>query len=170
MKVVCETERLVLREFAEEDAQFAFELNSDPDVMRYTGDQAFKSLEEARIFLQNYTDYKRNGYGRWLVQLRSNCEPIGWCGLKLHEDGTVDLGYRFKKEFWGKGYATEAARSCLIYGFKALNIKEIVARILPQNEASIALALRLNMKFWKTGECEGWNDTHYYRIGSNKVS
>jgi RimJ/RimL family protein N-acetyltransferase len=65
-------------------------------------------------------------------------EFLGWCGLKyLFETNEVDLGYRFMKKFWGKGYATEAALACIEYGFATLNLHQIVGRALPGNLASI---------------------------------
>ncbi len=159
---------MILREFQESDAPAAFLLNNDPEVLKYTGDKPFIDEDEARLFLRNYADYSRNGFGRWAVILRNDHTFLGWCGLKLHEDGMVDLGYRFIQEFWGNGYATEASFACLDYGFKHLNISEIVSRILPENKSSIRLAQRLGMTFWKTDKCDDWEEASFYRI-TNKA-
>lgn len=164
VKIICTTRRLILREFEESDASSAFNLNKNPEVLQYTGDEPFVDEEDARLFLRNYGEYTRNGFGRWAVILRDNNTFLGWCGLKLHEDGMVDLGYRFMQEFWGNGYATEASFACLEYGFKQLHISEIISRILPENKPSIRLAQRLGMTFWKTGKCDDWEDANYFRI------
>lgn len=168
MKHILETDRLVLREFSLSDAEGMYALNLDPDVIRYTGDPAFKSIADARVFLGNYSDYKRNGYGRWSVILKESGEFVGWCGLKYHEDDFVDIGFRFFKDQWGKGYATEAALATLNYGFQTLKLNEIIGRTASENTASIKVLEKLNMQFWKRGSCHGIENTLYYRI--NKES
>jgi [ribosomal protein S5]-alanine N-acetyltransferase len=149
MDVVFGTDRLLLRRFVEDDAPLLYELNLDPDVIRYTHDpmtnveHAKKVLKE--VILPQYVLY---GHGRWAVHLRSNLEFIGWCGLKyLSETNEVDLGYRFMKKFWGNGYATEAALACIEYGFTRLNLQRIVGRALPGNLASIKVLEKCAMKY-----------------------
>jgi ribosomal-protein-alanine N-acetyltransferase len=94
---------------------------------------AEKVLDE--VILPQYTLYN---HGRWAVHQKSNLEFIGWCGLKCRpERNEIDLGYRFMKKFWGKGYATEAAFACIQYGFNRLNLQQIIGRALPGNVASI---------------------------------
>ena len=125
MNVVIETDRLLLRRFTEDDAPLLYELNLDPEVIRYTHDP-MTDVEHARkvlneVILPQYVLYN---HGRWAVHLRSNLEFTGWCGLKyLSETNEVDLGYRFMKKFWGNGYATEAALACIEYGFTTLNLR-----------------------------------------------
>ena len=82
MKNVIETERLYLREFDISDSASFFELNLNPNVIKYTGNSAFKDVEEAKKFLENYSDYQTNGFGRWAVIYKSTQEFLGWCGLK----------------------------------------------------------------------------------------
>lgn len=67
MKTILETNRLLLREFDISDAENFYELNLNPNVIKYTGNSAFKDINEAKIFLENYSDHQRNGYGRWSV-------------------------------------------------------------------------------------------------------
>ena len=69
MRFIIETERLFLREFNIEDSQKLFELNSNPNVIKYTWDSSFKNEQEAQSFLENYNDFKENGYGRWVNKL-----------------------------------------------------------------------------------------------------
>lgn len=165
LKKILQTNRLILREFdPEKDAKNAYALNLDPDVIKYTGDPPFESVEAARAFLEAYTDYKVNGFGRWAVEDISKGQFLGWCGLKLHPDGMVDLGYRFMKAHWGKGFATESALACLAYGFEHLALEEIIGRTARENPASIKVLEKCGMHFWKEDACNGIEDSIYYRI------
>lgn len=148
MKIILETERLYLREFIDTDGFHFYQLNNDEDVVKYTGNKPFKSLEEATNFIKNYSDYKQNGYGRWAVCLKETNEFLGWCGLK-YENNEIDLGFRFYKKYWSLGYATESASACVSYGFSKLNLKEIIGRAYIENVASIKVLKKCNFKFKK---------------------
>ncbi len=163
-----ETSRLFLREFKISDAKKIWELNSDEEVLKYTGDKPFDSVKSAEKFILEYQDYKKNGFGRWAVIDKSKNEFIGWCGLKLNEKNLIDIGFRFFKQQWNKGYATEAAQACLNYGFDSLNIKEIVGRADKENKSSIRVLEKLNMTFWKIDSCEGFDNAVYYKIKNNE--
>lgn len=153
---VVTTPRLLLRELTPADADFAYELNNDPEVLQYTGDEPFDSVEAARNFLENYSDYKRNSFGRWGVVLKETGTLIGWCGLKRDsETGEVDIGYRFFKKDWDKGYATEAASACLDKGFSVFRIDRIVGRARKDNAASIRVLEKLGMHFVEDFEEDG---------------
>ncbi len=142
-----ETERLALREMHLSDARVMLALNADPEVVMYTGDKPFNSLEETKTFFRERINaYDEMGYGRWIVVLKETGETLGWCGLKL-EDNETDLGYRFFKRNWNKGYATEAAEACLHYGFHKLGLKRIVARAMKLNVGSIRVLEKCGMKF-----------------------
>ena len=149
MDIVIETDRLLVRKFTEDDAPLLYDLNLDPEVIRYTHDP-LTDVEEARKVLEEVIlpQYILYDHGRWAVHLRSGSEFIGWCGLKnLTETNEVDLGYRFKKNFWGNGYAAEAARACIKYGFATLNLHRIVGRALPANLASIKVLEKCGMEY-----------------------
>ncbi len=163
-KSIIETPRLILREFTLDDAYKIWELNSDQEVIKYTGDPPFESVEKAREFLLNYKDYKKNGCGRWAVITKSSDSFIGWCGLKLNEQNLIDIGFRFFRREWNKGYATEAAYACLEYGFMDLNLKEIIGRVATENISSIKVLEKLSMVFWKRDSCKGIDNSLYYRI------
>src|SRR5207253_432005 len=105
-----ETDRLLLRTFSENDAELLYKLNLDPEVTRYTMDP-ITSLGHAKGILETtiLPQYVLYNYGRWAVHVKPDHEFIGWCGLKYRPDkNEIDLGYRFMKEFWGQGYATES--------------------------------------------------------------
>lgn len=157
-----QTERLLLREMTPDDAPFAFDLNSDPEVLKYTGDEPFDSIEEARRFLENYSDYQRNGFGRWGVQRKDTGELIGWCGLKRdRETNEVDLGFRFFRKDWNKGYASEAAFACMEAGFRQFGIDKIVGRARKENTYSIRILEKIGMHFVNHFEEDGDNWTLY---------
>ena len=154
-----ETERLILREMVVGDATDMFEMDADPQVYQYTGDFIPKIVEDTRERIRNYPDYKKYGYGRWTTLLKETNEIIGWCGLKyIDEIDEVDIGYRWKPKFWGNGYATEASKACLEFGFKQLGVEQIVGQLYEENKASIRVLEKIGMTFWKemSDEKESW--------------
>jgi len=149
MNVVIETERLLLRTFTEEDAALIYDLNLDPDVIRYTGDP-IRDTGHALEVLQHtiLPQYALYNHGRWAVHIKSGLEFIGWCGLKNRpERNEIDLGYRFLKNAWGKGYATESAHACIKYGFEKLGLRRIVGRAMPENIGSLRVLEKCGMTF-----------------------
>jgi RimJ/RimL family protein N-acetyltransferase len=139
--------RLNLRELNLKDAFWFYELNRDPEVMQFTGDKAFNSINETEAFLNIYTKcYARDGMGRWAISLKFNNEIIGWCGLKLHPNGEVDLGFRLFRKHWNKGYASEAAKACIAYGFETIGLKRIIANHQDGNSASKRIIEKLGFK------------------------
>lgn len=151
-----ETTRLILREMTPEDAQGAYDLNSDPEVIQYTGDKSFETVEEARIFLTNYDHYRKYGFGRWAVIRKEDNAFLGWCGLKYTpEKDEYDIGFRFFKKYWNKGYATEAATACLEKGFNEFNMQVIVGRAMKDNTASIHVLQKIGLRYWKDDGCGG---------------
>lgn len=144
-----ETSRLFIRPAVLEDAYNLFALNSDPEVVRYTGDASFTSMMDAQIIVKErmIAQFDKYKMSRFMVFLKDGTF-IGWCGLKYFS-GTneVDLGYRFLKKFWGMGYATEASRACLKYGFETLNLPKIIAKAMPDNTGSIKVMQKLGMTF-----------------------
>ncbi len=149
MNIVIETERLLLRTFTEDDGQLIYELNKDPDVTLYTGDPV-RDIDHAREVLEKsiLPQYSLYNHGRWAVHVKPDLTFIGWCGLKTRpERNETDLGYRFLKPAWGKGFATEAAFACLKYGFDKLNLPRIVGRAMPQNIASLKVLEKCGMKY-----------------------
>lgn len=148
MKKIIETNRLYLRELSVADTENFYLLNADEEVIKYTGDKAFDSINEAKSFLENYNPYQEYGYGRWAVIDKSNEEFLGWCGLKYSSEvDEVDIGFRFFKKHWNKGFATESAKACLDYGFEKLNLKTIVGRAMEANTASIKVLEKIGMTF-----------------------
>jgi ribosomal-protein-alanine N-acetyltransferase len=152
MKIHIETERLIMRDLTEQDTQGMFELDSEPEVHTYLGNNPIKTLNEAEkniAFIKE--QYEKNGIGRWAVIEKKTGDFIGWSGFKLITDVVnnrtqfYDLGYRFIKKAWGKGYATETAIASLDFGFNQLNQKEICAIADIENLASNRILQKIGM-------------------------
>lgn len=159
-----ETPRLILRELTVNDANSFYQLNLNPEVIKYTGDPPFTSVEESKEFLLDYKEYQNHGFGRWAVITKENNQFIGWCGLKYHKEGYVDLGFRFFQDKWGKGYATESAKACINYAQSSLNLPELIGRVMPSNIASVRVLEKLGFTFFKTGACNGVENALYYKL------
>lgn len=145
-----ETERLILRPHTMDDVEPAYQMNLDEEVSRFTGDGGVQSREEIhrRIKEDVLGDYAKYGFGRFAVILKSENKFIGFSGLKYLPDlDEVDLGYRLMRAYWGKGYATESAKTSLEFGFHELQLSKIIALALPENTASIRIMEKLGFTF-----------------------
>jgi RimJ/RimL family protein N-acetyltransferase len=140
------TPRLMLRMTSRSDAAYFFQLNSDPEVLRYTGDLPFESVDAAAAFLESYDQYPKYRVGRLAVLWRDSNELLGWCGLKYHPDtGETDIGYRLMRSCWGKGIATEAAEAAIQDGVARLGLKRVIANVHVHNAASFRVCAKLGM-------------------------
>ncbi len=132
MKIHIETDRLIMRDITDKDVHGMYAMDSDAEVHTFLGNKPIATLEEAQKMVDAIKlQYIQNGIGRWAVVEKKSGNFIGWSGFKLITDVIADkshfydLGYRFIKEYWGKGYATETAIASLNHGFAKLNFKEI---------------------------------------------
>ena len=150
MKTITSSLRLYLREFEIGDAIHFFNLNNDPEVIKYTGDLPFNLVSDAEEFINNYSGYNDYGYGRWAVCLKETQEFLGFCGLKYHpKEKITEVGFRFFRDQWNKGFATESTLACLAYGFSELNLKEIYAQAHIKNYASQRVIEKCGLYFVK---------------------
>ncbi len=143
MKCLIETDRLALRPIVLEDAAAMFDMDADPKVHLFLGNKPVKKIEEiVEVIAMIQTKYQNNGMGRWAVIEKQSNQFIGWCGINFISEWNnnhinfYDLGYRLNQKFWGKGYATEAAKACVDYGFNHLQLEEIIGQTHDGNEAS----------------------------------
>jgi RimJ/RimL family protein N-acetyltransferase len=135
-----------------DDAELLIDLNSDPEVTRYTGDGPVNKAEALKILAEVILPQYKNKMGRWAVHTKEKNEFIGWCGIKyLPSLDEYDLGYRFFKKHWGKGYATEAAKATMEYGKNVLKLKEIVGRAAVDNHNSIKVLEKSGLHFKENG-------------------
>ena len=167
-KPIIETERTYLRRLTIEDAENFYRLNLDEEVVKFTGDPPFESIDAARDFLRDYDQYERYGVGRWGVINKIEHKFIGWCGLKYSPDvDEYDIGLRFFREYWNKGYATETAKACINFEFTELGLNRIVGRAMKQNGASIKVLDKIGMTFHKTFGFNSHNKGVIYEITIN---
>ncbi|HEY0091033.1 MAG TPA: GNAT family N-acetyltransferase, partial [Flavobacterium sp.] len=122
-----------------------------------------QSRDIIKILQQQYID---NGIGRWAVLLKESNQFIGWAGLKLIRNVNdrlefYELGYRLITKYWGKGYAFEASKAILDYGFKEMNIEVICAQTSSENKKSQHLLLKLEFTYMNTFEYDGGYDQWY---------
>lgn len=137
-----ETERLVLRPLTTADVDVIVQLHEDPRVHRFvphfTHDQALERLTQVE------RQWSGRGHGLCAVESKETGEFLGRCGLNYwRQFDEIEVGWVLKAEAWGKGYATEAARACVAWGFDRLDADYFTAMIDPANRASLHVAERL---------------------------
>jgi RimJ/RimL family protein N-acetyltransferase len=163
-----ETERTIMRKLTTEDASDFYNLNLDEEVLKYTGDKPFVNLQASIDFLTNYDQYEKYGVGRLAVIDKATTKFIGWCGLKYSQDkNEYDIGFRFQRNYWNNGFATETAKRCLDYGFNQLGIEKIVGRVMKENIGSIKVLEKIGMTFKENFDFEG-REGIIYELTKNK--
>ena len=162
MRILKETERLILRELEYTDKNDLFEMDSDPEVHLYIENNPVKTIDEIqKVIKMLKVQYKENGIARWAVADKFTNECIGWSGLKYfnqplnNHNNFYELGYRFKRKHWGKGFATESSNAILDYGFENLNVDKIFAITDPKNVNSKKVLTKLGFDFQETFDYEG---------------
>ncbi|MBE9036753.1 GNAT family N-acetyltransferase [aff. Roholtiella sp. LEGE 12411] len=157
MTSLFETERLIVRTWIPEcDAEQAFEIYNDPQVTHFLGQAArITTIElQRQRLIENIERSRRHqdGTGSWAIVDKQTTTIVGTILLKqlLNKDSLptqdYEVGWHLRRASWGKGYATEAGRGMLQYGFSVLNLPMIYAVVKPENHASIRVTQRLNMK------------------------
>lgn len=150
--LVLETERLILRRLALDDAPFILALLNEPSFIQNIGDKGVRTLDDARAYLSNgpLASYERYGFGLSAVESRETGEVMGICGLiKRDSLDDVDLGFAFLPAYWGQGYAVEAAAAVKRYGRERFGLQRIVAITIPSNHGSIRVLEKVGFRFEK---------------------
>lgn len=170
MEIFAETDRLLLREIVPADLPGMYALDSDPEVHRYLGGKPVQHPEESRQLIDFIRQqYRVNGIGRWAVIEKATGQFTGWSGLKLITEpiygrtNYYDLGYRFIRQYWGRGFASESAKAALDYGFAALRLKEICGMAEAGNLASQNVLQKAGLRYEETFDYEG-KQMHWYRM------
>ncbi|MGA2971254.1 MAG: GNAT family N-acetyltransferase [Candidatus Bathyarchaeia archaeon] len=149
MKLPLETERLWIQLFRLEDAERLHIVFSDPEVMARIRAGPSPSIEVTRQRLARIMEHQdKNGFSMWALIEKGSGVLIGDCGLILVEwrGPEVELAYEIGRAFWGKGYATEAARACLRFGFENLKLSRIIALTDADHLASRRVIEKIGMK------------------------
>jgi RimJ/RimL family protein N-acetyltransferase len=144
---VIRTERLLLRRWRHADREPFAAMNADPAVVEHL--QGPMSRERSDDFIDRIErHWDEHGWGLWAVEVPDVASFIGYVGLwpaDYVEPGMVEVGWRLAREHWGHGYATEAARAALEYGFTDVGLAEIVSFTVPQNERSWRVMERIGL-------------------------
>ncbi len=159
---ILQSERTLLRYLTTKDAEHFYNLNLDPEVLKYTGDDPFKNIDAAKEFLEKYDQYKKYGVGRMAVIDKKTHEFLGWCGLKYSPElDEYDIGFRFFKKYWNKGYATETSKIFIDFGFHELQLNRIVGRAMIDNVASVKVLQKIGMTYSKEFDFDGHKGVVY---------
>jgi RimJ/RimL family protein N-acetyltransferase len=147
------TDRLALRRWRVEDREPFAAINADPEVMRFIGTGAVlgRGLSD-ELVVRFEREWETRGFGLWALSARDDPDErlLGFCGLTVPMFlpsvlPAVEVGWRMAREAWGLGYATEAARAAVAFGFEEHAIEEILAIVDPDNERSLRVCAKLGM-------------------------
>jgi [ribosomal protein S5]-alanine N-acetyltransferase len=144
------TKRLTLRRLRPADAEFIVELLNDAAFLRFIGDKAVRTADDACQYILDgpMASYDRYGFGLWLVEVKESGLPVGMCGLLKRESlPDVDIGFAFLPAYRSRGYAFESASAVLEYGRSEFGLKRIVAITDPDNAGSIRVLQKIGMRF-----------------------
>lgn len=158
VQMILETERLYLRELTQEDYPSLCRILQDEETM-YAYEGAFCDKEVQEWLDRQISRYRRWGFGLWVVVLKETDQMIGQCGLTMQPwkgEEVLEVGYLLERNFWHRGYATEAARACRDYAFEVLQAKEVCSIIRDTNLASQKVAIR-------NGMCRKDSDIKHYK-------
>jgi RimJ/RimL family protein N-acetyltransferase len=150
MKIL-ETSRLILREFIPVDVEQLAPVLSDPETMRFYP-APLRRAEVDSWISRNVRRYQEDGHGLWAMILKSSGALIGDCGLTVQDvDGKneIEIGYHVRRDLWGQGLATEAARACRDFGFARMPVDRLISLIRPENLPSRRVAEKNGMSVWK---------------------
>jgi ribosomal-protein-alanine N-acetyltransferase len=146
--LIFETERLLLRRLRLDDVEAIFAVIGDPIAMHYYP-RTFEHKDAEEWVERNLRRYAEHGHGLYAVVLKTSGDVIGDCGLVTQQvEGRPELevGYHLRRDQWGRGYATEAARGCMEYAFDTLHARKVISLIRPENLPSRRVAERNGMQ------------------------
>lgn len=155
MEIFLETERLLLRQLTEADADDLIDLNSDPEVMQFLTNGKPPPPEDTldRVLPRVLSEYSRfPGRGRWAAIEKSTGEFLGWMSLAPVEDDPTraGLGYRLRRSAWGKGYASEGARALVRKAFTEAGLEEVYAETMAVNTGSRKVMENAGLRYRRT--------------------
>jgi RimJ/RimL family protein N-acetyltransferase len=157
--IVLTTPRLTIRQFTADDVDNLFNLNSDPEVMRFLGRPAPREVLRDEIIPFHLGAYQRlDRLGHWAAESASNGEFLGWFHFRPGRGGdvtNVDLGYRLRQAAWHHGYATEGSRALISMGFTDLGVQRVYGHTMTANTASRRVLEKCGLTLVHTTAYEG---------------
>ncbi len=143
-----ETPHLLLRAWRPEDAPGLHEILQEDGILQYFPNPSPPPRAKADEYIAHQlAHWEQYGYGHWAVVTRDDSQVVGWNGLEyLPELGETEVAYLLSKRIWGRGYATEAARAAVGFGFDT-GLPAIIGLVHPQNTASIRVLEKCGMAF-----------------------
>ncbi|TNE58790.1 MAG: N-acetyltransferase [Alphaproteobacteria bacterium] len=150
------TERLILRQWRGEDRAPWAAMNADPEVMRHF--PGIQSRAESDDFIDRRArEIASKGYGFFALEERGSGAFVGmtgltWPGFEGPFKPAMEIGWRLARDHWGKGYASEAARACLLFAKEDLGEREIIAFTAASNTRSMAVMERIGMSRVEGGD------------------
>ena len=150
--VVAETSRLRIRHLLAADAAFICQLLNEPSFIENIADKGVRTELDALHYMAEgpVKSYQQHGYGLFLVEDNASRQPLGLCGLLFRDFlQETDIGFAFLPQYWGQGYAYEAAAAVMHFGYSKLNLKRIVGLTSAGNTTSVKLLHRLGLRFEK---------------------
>jgi len=146
-----ETERLLFEKISLDFTEPLFDVFGDPEVMKYWYGGADKDIEQTKkrvIYLEEH--WNVFGFGDWAIISKLDSKVIGFAGLHFIKNvAEVNIGYAFSQSVWRKGFAYEACKEIMKYGFDLLKLEQIIAVIWPINLVSINLVKKCGFEYWK---------------------
>jgi ribosomal-protein-alanine N-acetyltransferase len=157
------TERLCLRQFSEEDSEAYARIMGDHEVGKWFPKGTGYTSEEARRSLDSILEHwSKHAFGIWAITDKENKTLLGRCGLNfIAETSEVEVDFVLARDYWGKGYATEAARAALAYGFEVLKLDRIIALAKPENTASRRVIEKIGMQYLRNATYWGIACAYY---------
>lgn len=173
MELYLETERLILKEFTDNDVDHIFQLDSNKEVHEYLGKKPITTQKQAEEIIEFFKkQYQENGIGRFAAFEKDSGNFIGWSGLKFNKGDKeelngftnfIDIGYRLLPSYWRKGYASESAIACLEFGFKQMNYDIIYGAAETDNIGSNKILQKIGLKYVNNFDIEG-TDAKWYEL------
>ena len=142
-----ETTRLILREMTDDDFTALYAILSDPETMQYYP-QPYDEAGTRRWIAWCRDSYAKHGFGLWAVVLKETGEFIGDCGISMqpiHGEWLPEIGYHIRKDHWRKGYASEAAATCIRYAFEQCGFPKVYSYMNADNVPSFRTAEKNGM-------------------------
>ncbi len=152
-----ETPHLLLRGWTPDDAGALFDILQEEDILRYFPNPAPPSREKVGNYIsRQLANWEQFGYGHWAVVTREDDQVAGWCGLEhLAELNETEVAYLLSKRVWGRGFATEAARAAVRFGFETAGLEQIIGLVHPENAGSVRVLEKCGFALYRSDHIVG---------------